>query len=153
MKFVDEATITVTAGKGGNGCVSFRREKFIPFGGPNGGDGGDGGSVYLIADKGLNTLIDFRYQRTFKAESGKQGMGSDCTGKSGADLFIKVPLGTKVYDAETEEVLGDITADNQQLKVAQGGFHGLGIHDLKAVPIVRQGNPHREQWVNPEYCD
>src|SRR5690242_4526664 len=115
MKFVDEATINVMAGKGGNGCCSFRREKFIPLGGPNGGDGGDGGSVYLVADQHLNTLIDFRYQRSFNAESGQGGMGSDCTGKSGADLFIKVPLGTTVYDAETEELLGDLTEDKQQL--------------------------------------
>ncbi len=132
MKFVDEAIINVMAGKGGDGCCSFRREKFIPLGGPNGGDGGDGGSVYLVADQHLNTLIDFRYQRSFNAESGQGGMGSDCTGKSGADLFIKVPLGTTIYDAETEELLGDLTDDKQQLKVAQGGFHGLGNSRFKS---------------------
>ncbi len=132
MKFVDEATIKVSAGKGGDGCCSFRREKFIPFGGPNGGDGGDGGSVYIVADPHLNTLIDFRYQRSFNAKSGQGGMGSDCTGKGGEDLLIKVPLGTVVYDAETEELLGDLTHENQQLKVAQGGFHGLGNTRFKS---------------------
>lgn len=132
MKFVDEATITVTAGNGGNGCCSFRREKFIPLGGPNGGDGGDGGSVYFIADPHLNTLVDFRFQRSFNAKSGQGGMGSDCTGKGGEDLFIKVPVGTCVYDANTEELLGDLTVLDQPLKVAQGGFHGLGNARFKS---------------------
>lgn len=126
MKFIDEATIIVEAGRGGNGCLSFRREKYIPFGGPNGGDGGDGGSVFLIGDKNLNTLVDFRYQRQFKAQKGYSGEGSECTGKSGEDLYIKVPLGTLVYDQDTEELLGDVTKHEQILKVAQGGFHGLG---------------------------
>lgn len=132
MKFVDEATINVFAGKGGNGCCSFRREKFIPLGGPNGGDGGDGGSVFLIADPHLNTLIDFRYQRHFQAKSGQDGMGSDCTGKGGEDLLIKVPVGTTVYDADTEELLGDLMQLDQPLKVAQGGFHGLGNARFKS---------------------
>jgi GTP-binding protein len=96
MKFVDEVTIKVESGAGGNGLASFRREKFIPFGGPNGGDGGDGGSVYLMANSDLNTLVDFRYTRQFKAEKGQQGMGSACTGKSGDDLYINVPVGTIV---------------------------------------------------------
>lgn len=126
MKFVDEATIKVTAGNGGNGCLSFRREKFIPFGGPDGGDGGDGGSVYLKATEGLNTLIDFRYQRQFKAQNGKGGMGSNCTGSKGDDLIINVPIGTVVYEADTDELLGDITQPGETLIVAQGGFHGLG---------------------------
>ncbi len=132
MKFVDEATINIFAGKGGDGCCSFRREKFIPFGGPNGGDGGDGGSVFLIADQHLNTLVDFRYQRHFQAKSGQGGMGSDCTGKSGEDLYIKVPVGTTAYDANTGELLGDLTALDQPLKVAQGGFHGLGNTRFKS---------------------
>lgn len=132
MKFVDEASIKVIAGNGGDGCCSFRREKFIPFGGPNGGDGGDGGSVFLIANAGLNTLVDFRYQRSHRAKSGEKGMGSDCTGKSGEDLFVKVPLGTVVYDADTEELLGDLTIPDQVLKVAQGGFHGLGNTRFKS---------------------
>ncbi|MFY7698515.1 MAG: Obg family GTPase CgtA [Legionella sp.] len=126
MRFVDEVTIKVEAGNGGNGCLSFRREKFIPFGGPDGGDGGDGGSIYLEAHKDLNTLIDFRYQRHFKAENGKSGMGSNCTGKKGDDLIIHVPIGTVVYDLDNDEVLGDINTVGQRLLVAQGGFHGLG---------------------------
>lgn len=126
MKFVDEASIEVQAGKGGDGCVGFRREKFIPFGGPDGGDGGHGGSVYLIADSGLNTLIDFRYKRLFRAHKGEQGKGSNCTGKKGEDLYIKVPVGTLVFDKETEENLGDLTTTQQTLLVAQGGQAGLG---------------------------
>ncbi|MCV6637286.1 Obg family GTPase CgtA [Candidatus Albibeggiatoa sp. nov. NOAA] len=129
MKFVDEVKIEVIAGKGGDGCLSFRREKFIPFGGPNGGDGGDGGSVYLVADEGLTTLADFRYTRYFKAKNGQQGMGSQCTGKKGEDLTIKVPVGTVVFDLETDEVIGDLTENKQKLLVAKGGDHGLGnIH-------------------------
>lgn len=126
MRFVDEATITVAGGKGGNGCMAFRREKYIPFGGPDGGDGGDGGSVYLVADEGLNTLSDFRYQREFRAESGHAGAGSCRTGRAGADREITVPLGTEVRDADTDEVIGDLTQHGQRLKVAAGGFHGLG---------------------------
>src|SRR5689334_6723556 len=103
MHFVDEAIILVAAGKGGDGCVGFRREKFIEFGGPDGGDGGDGGSVYLIADAALNTLSDFRYTPNHQAENGQGGMGSQCTGKSGADLWVRVPLGTTVIDVDTEE--------------------------------------------------
>lgn len=126
MRFVDEAKIKVEAGKGGNGCLSFRREKFIPFGGPDGGDGGDGGSVFLQANSDLNTLIDFRYQRNFKAENGQGGMGSNCTGKKGDDLIIPVPVGTMVYDLETNELIGDIRKNGEKLLVAQGGWHGLG---------------------------
>ena len=126
MKFVDEATIKVHAGKGGNGCLSFRREKYIPHGGPDGGDGGDGGSVFLLAKEGLNTLIDFRYTRNFKAQNGQQGTSAECTGKGGDDLVLDVPIGTTVIDMETGDVLGDLTEIDQKLKVAQGGFHGLG---------------------------
>jgi len=126
MRFVDEAIITVQAGNGGNGCVSFRREKFIPFGGPDGGDGGDGGSVYLVADGNINTLADFRVQRTYRAEHGASGGGSQCTGRSGADCVVSVPAGTLVYEADTDELLGDLVTPGQRLKVAQGGFHGLG---------------------------
>ena len=126
MKFVDEATIRVTAGNGGNGIVSFRREKYIPFGGPDGGDGGDGGSVFLVASDDFNTLADFRHVRSYQAERGQNGMGRNCTGKSGEDLDVIVPVGTVVYDTETEELIGDLTEDGQRLKVAQGGFHGLG---------------------------
>ena len=126
MKFVDEATIEVTAGKGGNGCVSFRREKFVPKGGPDGGDGGDGGSVLLEGDDALNTMIDYRYTRRFRADNGEAGRGRNCSGKSGADLILPVPLGTTVLDEDSGEVLGDIREAGERLLVAQGGFHGLG---------------------------
>ena len=109
MKFVDEATIAVHAGKGGNGVVSFRREKYIPRGGPDGGDGGDGGSVYLQGDAGLNTLVDFRYERSYRAEHGQQGRGRNMTGKGGEDLYIKVPVGTVVYSGSTFWVLPTAT--------------------------------------------
>ncbi|STX50558.1 GTP-binding protein, GTP1/Obg family [Legionella busanensis] len=126
MKFVDEAIINVEAGNGGHGCLSFRREKFVPFGGPDGGDGGDGGSIYLEANSDLNTLIDFRYQKHFKAKNGQPGMGGNCTGKKGEDLVIQVPVGTLVFDCDTDELLGDIKQVGDRLLVAQGGFHGLG---------------------------
>ena len=134
MKFVDEAQIRVTAGTGGNGCVSFRREKFIPFGGPDGGDGGNGGSVWLIADEGLNTLVDFRHMRAFKAERGQGGMGSQMYGKGGEDTEVRVPVGTIVINVDTDEVIGDLTAHGQRIKVAQGGRGGLGnIHFKSSV--------------------
>ncbi len=126
MKFVDEVTIKVEAGKGGNGCVSFRREKYIPFGGPDGGDGGDGGSVYLVGDSDLNTLVDLRYTRRFKAQNGEPGAGRNRTGASAPDLEIPVPVGTEVYDEETGEQLGDLVEAGQRLMVARGGFHGIG---------------------------
>jgi GTP-binding protein len=146
MKFVDEATIKVQAGKGGNGCMSFRREKYIPKGGPDGGDGGDGGSVFLIGTEGLNTLIDFRFTRNFRAENGEQGRGSDCTGAGGEDLILNVPVGTTVLDAETGDVLGDLTELGQTLKVAQGGFHGLGNTRFKSSVnrAPRQTSPGSE---------
>jgi GTP-binding protein len=129
MKFVDEAVIRVEGGRGGDGCLSFRREKFVPFGGPDGGDGGDGGSVYLVADPSLNTLADFRYTNSFRAERGQNGMGSQRTGRSGADEVIEVPIGTVVSDADTGEVIGDLAQPGQKLLVAKGGRHGLGnIH-------------------------
>lgn len=134
MKFVDEAQIRVTAGTGGNGCVSFRREKFIPFGGPDGGDGGNGGSVWLVADEGLNTLVDFRHMRAFKAERGQGGMGSQMYGKGGEDSEVRVPVGTIVINVDTDEVIGDLTSHGQRLKVAQGGRGGLGnIHFKSSV--------------------
>lgn len=132
MKFVDEATVEVQAGKGGDGCLGFRREKYIEYGGPNGGDGGNGGCVIIEADEGLNTLVDFRYRRLFKAENGQQGMGTECTGKSGDDLIVRVPVGTVVFDEETRECIGDLTTANQQLKVAQGGVRGLGNTHFKS---------------------
>ncbi len=132
MKFVDEASIRVEAGDGGNGCVSFRREKYLPKGGPDGGDGGDGGSVYLVADRNLNTLVDFRYQRRHRAERGHDGMGSDRRGRSGSDLLVRVPTGTRVLDDETGEPLGDLVAHGERLLVAKGGFHGLGNARFKS---------------------
>jgi GTP-binding protein len=107
MKFVDEVKIRVEAGKGCNGCLAFRREKYIPKGGPNGGDGGDGGSVYLLTDSDLNTLIDYRYKRIHRAKNGEKGQGNLCTGASGEDLILKVPVGTTVYDDETDELIED----------------------------------------------
>jgi len=132
MKFVDEATITVIAGSGGNGSASFRREKYVPFGGPDGGDGGRGGSVYLEGDSGLNTLVDFRHMRKFKAQNGQNGAGRQMTGKSGEDIHIRVPLGTIVSDADTGESLGDVTEHRQQLLVAAGGRGGLGNVHFKS---------------------
>jgi len=132
MKFVDEAVIRVEAGDGGNGCVSFRREKFIPKGGPDGGDGGDGGSVWLVADSGLNTLVDFRHARRHRAERGQNGSGRNCTGKKGGDLHVRVPVGTRVIDEETEELVGELLAHGEELLVAQGGFHGIGNARFKS---------------------
>ena len=132
MKFIDEAKILVRAGDGGNGCMSFRREKYIPFGGPDGGDGGDGGSVYLVATTVTNTLVDFRFKRKFIAEQGKKGMPANCTGKSGEDLVIEVPVGTIVMDIDTQEIIGDLVDDGQRIQVAQGGFHGLGNTRFKS---------------------
>ena len=149
MKFVDEASIKVHAGKGGNGCLSFRREKYIPKGGPDGGDGGDGGSVILQAADGLNTLIDFRYTRNYKAESGQQGSSAECTGRGGEDLILRVPIGTTVIDEETGDVLGDLTELDQTLKVAQGGYHGLGNTRYKSSTnrAPRQTSPGKEGEV------
>ena len=132
MKFVDEVSIHVKAGDGGNGMMSFRREKFIEKGGPNGGDGGDGGSVYLEADENLNTLVDYRYTRRFTAPNGQKGGSTDCTGAKGDDLILPVPVGTTVIDAATQEIMGDLTKAGQRLLVAQGGWHGLGNTRFKS---------------------
>ena len=132
MKFIDEAEIRVEAGSGGRGCVSFRREKFVPRGGPDGGDGGDGGSVYLVAREGVNTLADFRVKRRFRAESGRGGSGKDMAGAAGADLYIEVAKGTEVHDVETEEKLGDLVSDGDQLLVAKGGQGGRGNTRFKS---------------------
>ena len=149
MKFVDEATIKVQAGRGGNGCLSFRREKYIAKGGPDGGDGGDGGSVFLQADYAVNTMVDYRYTRFYQAESGKQGGGKNCTGKGGEDLTLKVPVGTTIIDEDTEEVLGDLLEHGQKLKVAQGGWHGLGNTRFKSSTnrAPRQTTPGSEGEV------
>lgn len=155
MKFVDEAVIKVSAGAGGNGCLSFRREKFIPFGGPDGGDGGDGGDVYLIADSQVNTLIDFRYQRNFKAQRGEHGRGRLCSGARGDDLVIKVPIGTEAWDDDTDELIGDLTKHGQKLMVAKGGWHGLGNARYKssinrAPRQTSDGTPGEERTLRLE---
>lgn len=132
LKFIDEANIHVSAGRGGDGCLSFRRERFIAKGGPDGGDGGDGGSVYLLADDALTTLVDYRYKRQHKAGSGQSGAGNNCTGRKGDELVLTVPVGTTVFDANTGELLGDLVSDQQRLLVAQGGWHGLGNTRFKS---------------------
>lgn len=132
MKFIDEAIIQVHAGKGGNGCLSFRREKFIPKGGPDGGDGGDGGSIYLEADESLNTLSDFRYQREYRGQNGEPGRGRNCSGKAGEDLILVVPVGTLAYDEETDELIGDLTRHKERLLIARAGRGGLGNTHFKS---------------------
>ncbi len=155
MQFVDEATIRVHAGNGGNGCVSFRREKFIPFGGPDGGDGASGGSVWLVADEGLNTLVDFRHQRAFRAERGENGMSRQMSGKGGTDTVIRVPVGTVVSATETDEIIGDLTEHGQRLLVAQGGRGGQGnIHfkssTNRAPRKATPGTPGEERELRLE---
>ena len=132
MKFFDEAKIEVVAGDGGNGCASFRREKFIPFGGPNGGDGGRGGSIHAIADCNLNTLIDYRYTRVFRAQKGENGRGADCYGKGGDDMELRVPVGTVITDVESGEVIADLDADGKRALIAKGGNGGLGNLHFKS---------------------
>ena len=132
MKFVDAASIQVAAGNGGNGSASFRREKYIQFGGPDGGDGGRGGSVYLEGDSGLNTLVDFRHKRKYKAQNGQGGSGRNMTGKSGEDIVIRVPLGTIITDEESGDQVGEVTEQGQQLLVARGGKGGLGNVHFKS---------------------
>lgn len=155
MKFVDEATIKVKAGSGGNGCLSFRREKFIPLGGPDGGDGGNGGSIFFSADQNLNTLVDFRFQRIFEAESGQNGMGSQCTGKNGKDLIVKVPVGTLIYDDDTDELISDLKQPEQKICVVKGGFHGFGNLHFKSSTNrsprkITKGNPGEERNLRLE---
>ncbi len=146
MKFVDEASIKVFAGNGGNGCLSFRREKYIPRGGPDGGDGGDGGSVILEADENLNTMVDYRFVRSYRAENGESGRSRNCTGKSGEDLILRVPVGTTIIDEDSAEVLGDLAAHGDRLIVAQGGWHGLGNARYKSSTnrAPRQTSPGTE---------
>ncbi|GAA0421002.1 Obg family GTPase CgtA [Cocleimonas flava] len=146
MKFVDEVVIIVKAGDGGNGCVSFRREKYIEYGGPDGGDGGDGGSVYLQANKGLNTLADFRHVRFYEAGRGENGASRNMTGAKGEDKIVQVPIGTMIYVEETGELIGDLTKDEEMIKVVQGGFHGLGNLRYKSSVnrAPRQSKPGSE---------
>ncbi len=143
MKFVDEAIVKVKAGNGGRGAVGFRREKFVPFGGPDGGDGGSGGNVWLRAQAGINTLVDYRIQRTFRAQNGQPGGGQDCTGKSGDDLFVPMPVGTVAIDDDTDEMLGDLAKAGQTLLVAKGGKGGWGNQRFKSSTnrTPRQSGP------------
>lgn len=152
MKFLDQAKIYIKAGDGGKGCVAFRREKFIEFGGPNGGDGGDGGSVYFEAVENLNTLIDFRYQQHFKAQKGQQGMGSEMTGYKGEDLIIKVPVGTEIVAEDGETVIADMVKPEERFLIARGGKGGLGNTRFKsstnqAPRYAGPGTPGEEIWV------
>lgn len=132
MKFVDEAVIKVQAGDGGNGVVSFWREKFITKGGPDGGDGGDGGDVYILADENLNTLIDYRFQRFYDAERGENGRGANCTGKRGKDKVLRVPVGTRAVDIHTNEVIAEVAEHGKKVMIAKGGWHGLGNARFKS---------------------
>jgi GTP-binding protein len=149
MKFVDEVSINVYAGRGGNGCLSFRREKYIERGGPDGGDGGDGGSVIVVADEAVNTLVDYRFSRNHRAESGEKGRSRNCTGRSADDLILRVPVGTTIIDEDLGEVLGDLSVSGQQQIVAQGGFHGLGNTRYKSSTnrAPRQTSPGSEGEV------
>lgn len=155
MKFVDEARIEVKAGKGGNGVASFRREKFIPKGGPDGGDGGRGGSIYAVADRNINTLIDYRYTRKFLAKNGENGRGSDCYGKGAPDIELKVPVGTVITDKNTGEVIADLDRNGQRALLAKGGKGGLGNLHFKSSTnrAPRQctpGEPGEERELNLE---
>lgn len=152
MKFLDQAKIYIKAGDGGKGCVAFRREKFVEFGGPNGGDGGNGGSVYFEAVENLNTLIDFRYQQHFKAQKGQQGMGSEMTGYKGEDLIIKVPVGTEIVAEDGETVIKDMVTAGERFLIAKGGKGGLGNTHFKsstnqAPRYAEPGTPGEELWV------
>ena len=152
MKFLDQAKIFVRSGNGGAGCVSFRREKYIAFGGPNGGDGGKGGDVWVVATSDLNTLIDYRYKQHFKAGTGTHGMGRDRSGAGGADVELKVPVGTQVIDAETEDLLVDLTEDGERVLLAKGGNGGWGNARFKssvnqAPRKANPGEPGEERWV------
>jgi GTP-binding protein len=145
MKFFDEARIEVLAGDGGNGAVSFRREKYIPLGGPDGGDGGKGASIWAIADRNLNTLIDFRYTRIFRGQKGENGHGSDRYGKGGEDLELRMPVGTVITDNETGEAIADLDTDGKRVLIAKGGIGGLGNSHFKSSTnrAPRQNTPGR----------
>lgn len=154
MKFLDLARVTIRSGSGGNGCISFRREKYIEYGGPDGGDGGKGGDVWAEAVEGLNTLIDFRYQQHFFAKNGQQGMGSQRTGKDGADILLKVPEGTEILDEDEETVLADLAQVGDQFCLAKGGNGGFGNLHFKSATnqAPRRANPgqagiERQIWL------
>ncbi|MCA4910565.1 MAG: GTPase ObgE, partial [Methylobacterium sp.] len=152
MKFLDHAKIYIRSGDGGAGCVSFRREKFIEFGGPDGGDGGKGGDVWVECADGLNTLIDYRYQQHFKAKVGMHGMGRNRAGGKGADVVLKVPVGTEILDAETEELIADMTELGQRFRLAKGGNGGFGnLHFVSSTnrspDRANPGQAGEERWV------
>jgi len=153
--FVDEAKISIKAGDGGNGCVAFRREKYVPRGGPSGGDGGNGGSIYLEANPNDNTLLRYRYNREFKADRGRHGEGSNCTGHSGADMILQVPVGTMVYDGETNETLADLATPGQRFLAAHGGRGGRGNQHFakpwhQAPREHEDGHPGEERQLRLE---
>jgi len=155
VKFIDEAEICVRSGKGGDGCVSFRREKYVPKGGPDGGDGGDGGSVYLEADPQMSTLVDFTGHHHWTAENGRPGMGANCSGKKGQDELVKVPTGTLVYDRDNGLLLRDLSIDGDRVCVARGGFGGKGnarfaTSTHQAPREFEQGTPGEERWLRLE---
>ncbi|NPA58760.1 MAG: GTPase ObgE [Aquificae bacterium] len=155
MKFVDKAKIHVKAGDGGNGCVAFRREKFVPLGGPAGGDGGKGGDVIIVADPRMRTLLDFKHKRHYKAEKGQHGSGSNKHGRKGEDLIIKVPVGTVIKDAETGEVIADLVEEGQQVVVAKGGKGGKGNAAFKtstnqSPDYAEEGKKGEEKWLDLE---
>ncbi len=146
MKFIDEARIEVVAGKGGNGAASFRREKFVPFGGPDGGDGGRGGSVIAVADENINTLVEYRFVKKYQAQNGEKGHGADCYGKGGDDIELRMPVGTVIFDMDTDEVVADLTHHGQRLVLAHGGKGGLGnIHFKSSVNRAPRKFTHGEE--------
>ncbi|MGB9150591.1 MAG: GTPase ObgE [Burkholderiales bacterium] len=149
MKFIDEAKIEIHAGDGGNGCASFRREKYIPRGGPDGGDGGKGGSIYALADGNVNTLVDYRFARIHRAKAGESGRGSDCNGKGADDIFLRMPVGTQITDANSGEVIADLTHHNEKVLLARGGIGGMGnLHFKSSINRApRQSTPGEEGEV------
>lgn len=152
MKFIDEARIEVIAGKGGNGSASMRREKFVPFGGPDGGDGGRGGSIWAVADKDINTLVDYRFVKQYRADHGENGRGADCYGKGADDIFLRMPVGTVIADKETGELVADLTHDGQQVLIAKGGKGGLGnLHFKTSTNRAPRKFTHGEEGETREY--
>jgi GTP-binding protein len=152
MKFLDEAKVYIKSGDGGNGCMSFRREKFIPLGGPDGGNGGRGGSIIAECISGLNTLIDYRYQQHFKAKKGQHGMGSSCTGASGPDMIMKLPVGTQIFAEDGETIIADLTKVGQKVLLAKGGKGGIGNEAFKSSTnqsprTATPGEPGEELWL------
>ena len=151
--FIDEAVIEVEAGRGGDGCVSFRREKHVPRGGPDGGDGGNGGSIMLVADTHLSTLLDFHYKRRYKAGSGGHGSGSNRKGRNGKSITLRVPVGTLVYDADTGDLLADLSRPGMRFVAARGGKADAATRTSPPPPVRRPASPRRACPVNGVRCD